>query len=312
MTGGAGSAAPACLLDASIFIFRYYFSMPDHWSSVEGHGTGAVYGYTRFLLRLLTEQRPRHIAACFDESLESCFRNEIYPAYKSSRVLPDEALAFQLDACQQVTRLLGIASFASDRYEADDLLGSLMQLLHRVEPASPVALLTRDKDLGQLLLRPQDCLWDYGTAGRNSDSQPLYREHIHQRFGVWPEQLVDYLALVGDSIDDIPGVPGIGAKTAGALLQFAGDIETLYQRLDELPAQGIRGAKSLAAKLLNWREQVALAQRLAKIVTDVELQVDPAELRRGGAEREQFADFCQRMGFGGSLLAGFDRAAEAV
>lgn len=114
------------LIDASIYIFQYYFSLPDHWfSEDDSYPTAAVYGYTAFLVRLLKKHQPQRIAACFDESLDQCFRNEIYPDYKSSRALPDEALAFQLRACQTITRLLGIATYASERYEADDLLGSL-------------------------------------------------------------------------------------------------------------------------------------------------------------------------------------------
>src|SRR5690554_4872288 len=108
---------PSLLLDASIFIFQYYFSLPDNWLSEEGYSTNAVYGYTAFLLRLLEEQRPEHIAACFDESLGSCFRNSIYLDYKCSRPPADEALAFQLRACREVSELLGIASFSSSDYE---------------------------------------------------------------------------------------------------------------------------------------------------------------------------------------------------
>ena len=145
---------PTLLIDASIYIFRYYFAMPDRWfSEKKGWSTAAVYGFTTFLIQLL-QQQPLRIAACFDESLGSCFRNDIFPAYKSSRVLPDECLAFQLSACREVSELLGLACFSSDRYEADDLLASLYQDLKR--SPRPIAVLTSDKDLGQLLSRSQD------------------------------------------------------------------------------------------------------------------------------------------------------------
>lgn len=294
--------APVCLLDASIYIFRYFFSMPERWySAADAFPTEAVYGYTGFLLDLIRRERPNYIAACFDESLGSCFRNEIYPDYKASRALPDEALAFQLKACREVTELLGIACFSSEVYEADDLLGSLMSWGHATPELAkrPFALLTRDKDLGQLLVRKEDFLWHYHSDPSKDERRD--GQAIAEAFGVRPKQLVDYLALVGDSVDDIPGVPGIGAKTASALLQHFGDFENLYGRLDELPSLKIRGAKSLGAKLQEHYEQVLVSRSLAEIVTDVELGLSPAKIRRQPIDDRGFSEFCQRMGFGAAF-----------
>ncbi|AFU98038.1 exodeoxyribonuclease IX [Simiduia agarivorans SA1 = DSM 21679] len=246
------------LVDASIYIFRAYFSLPPNWESQNGYSTEAVYGFTSFLLDLLAAQ-PSHVGMCFDESLETGFRHRLYPEYKCSRALPDAALAFQLAACREVAEVLGFACFASEEYEADDLIGCLLTQLHG-EP-DPVAILTRDKDLGQLLKRPQDYLWDYAADKKS------YAEDIYQRFGVWPEQMVDYLALVGDSSDDIPGVPGIGAKTAAGILA-AGDIAHHLGHPDVLASLPLRGAKNLVHKLTGAREQIALARQLAAIVVD--------------------------------------------
>ncbi|NIB44409.1 flap endonuclease [Pseudomaricurvus alkylphenolicus] len=304
---------PVHLIDASIFIFRYYFSLPDQWFSEEELPTAAVYGYTRFLLRLLQEQRPAYVAACFDESLGSCFRNELYEDYKSSRVLPDEALAFQLEACSEVTSLLGVSAFASEVYEADDLLGSLAALFRAELPESEIAVLTRDKDLGQLLERKQDYLWEFGAR----EARPFYRQDLHAKFGVWPEQLVDYLALVGDSSDDIPGVPGIGAKTAAALLAFGGDLEGVFARLDELPDLAIRGSGKLPEKLTSYSDQIVMARSLAQIVTDIELfneadqPLSIEDLRPQQRDRDAFAEFCRYMGFGTSMMGAFDRLEQA-
>lgn len=283
---------PSLLLDASIFIFQYYFSLPDNWSSDEGYSTNAVYGYTAFLLRLLEEQRPRRIAACFDESLGSCFRNSIYPDYKCSRPPADEALAFQLQACREATELLGIASFSSRKYEADDLLGSLSSMLRA--KASPIAILSRDKDLGQLLKREQDFLWDY------SKNEKAYADGVHSRFGVHPHQLADYLALVGDSIDDIPGVPGLGPKTAQALLGAHQSIDGIFAALDELHLLPIRGAKKLAEKLEAHEEQILMARQLATIVETVPLHCSTGDLTwsEAAVDRESLWEFCERMGFG--------------
>lgn len=282
---------PALLLDASITIFQYYFSMPDHWYSREDYPTAAVYGYTTFLIRLLEQEQPGRIAACFDESLGTCFRNKIYPNYKISRPPADEALAFQLKACREITELLNISSFVSPRYEADDLLGSLVRLLRRGK--SPIAILTRDKDLGQLIRREQDFLWDYGKGEKTN------RLGIHAKFGVHPEQLIDYLALVGDSIDDIPGVPGLGPKTAQHLLNHFGNIDRLFKRLHQVADLPIRGAGKLSDKLLVFQQQITMARQLAAIVDNIDLGVSTRDLEWSPVyiDNRRVKDFCQRMGF---------------
>jgi 5'-3' exonuclease len=285
------------LIDASIYIFQYYFALPDLWfSEKELWPTAAVYGYTAFLHRLLKEQQPRRVGVCFDESLDQCFRNDIYADYKCSRALPDEALAFQLSACKRVTQLMGLQAYASHRYEADDLLGSLYHSCQRSKV--PIAVLTRDKDLGQLLCyssvsRQQDFLWDYTSANKDK----AYAQDIEHKFGVRPNQLVDYLALVGDSVDDIPGVPGVGKKTAQVLLQQFGSIEQIFKQLDMLPTLSIRGAKQLAEKLDACREQIVIAQQLATIVRDVPLIHGVAALDRRAIQAKKLAVFCAEMGF---------------
>jgi len=304
------SQRPACLIDASIYIFRYYFSLPDNWFSEEGYPTAAVYGFTTFLLNLLESEQPQVIAACYDESLGSCFRNAIYPDYKASRALPDEALAFQLEACREVAELLGISCFGSETYEADDLLGSLVKVLRRSK--RPIAVVTRDKDLGQLITREQDYLWhpDFKNTDREAAvaTERIYREGVRDKFGVEPEQLVDYLALVGDSIDDIPGVPGLGPKTAQALLNTFGNLREVFAQMDNLHALPIRGAKSLAGKLTTHTEQIALAKQLATIVNDVPLGVTTADLKWRRPDRSGLEAFIGRMGLGGRLLRRAEKA----
>lgn len=282
---------PTILIDASIIIFQYYFSLPDNWYSQDDYPTAAVYGYTTFLLRLLEQEKPKRIAACYDESLGTCFRNDIYPNYKISRPPADEALAYQLRACRQISELLGIASFASPRYEADDLIGSLVKLLKR-NPA-PIAILSRDKDLGQLLRREQDFLWDY------SKNEMTYRQGILQKFGVHPEQLIDFLALVGDKIDDIPGVPGLGPKTAGALLSHFGDIKKIFKHHHTISGLPIRGAPKLADKLNQFVTQIEMAQQLATIVDNVQLGIGLRDLQWSATNLNprKIKNFCAKMGF---------------
>lgn len=285
------SNAPAkrWLVDASIYIFRAYFSLPPNWESENGYSTEAVYGFTNFLLDLRAAG-PTHVGLCFDESLETGFRHRLYPMYKSSRALPDEALAFQLAACREVAETLGFACFASEEYEADDLIGCLLTQLHK--QADPVAILTRDKDLGQLLTRPQDYLWDY-AADKLSFAQDIF-----DRFGVWPGQMVDYLALVGDSSDDIPGVPGIGAKTAASILA-TGSLADYLVAPELLASLPLRGAKSLVQKLADAREQIALAQQLATIIVDQPQIQQLQQLRPHPINQEEALAILRVFGIGG-------------
>ena len=281
---------PNLLIDASIYIFHYYFALPDHWFSEEQQWpTAAVYGYTAFLIRLLKNQGFNRIAICFDESLGTCFRNDIYPAYKASRALPDDALAFQLQSCRRVSELLGIACFSSERYEADDLIGSLYCRLLRSQ--QPIAILSRDKDLGQLLHRQQDFLWDY------LGDQKFYAADIEKKFGVMPEQLADYLALVGDNVDDIPGVPGIGKKTAQKLLAAQGSIDQLLANSQAVADLSIRGARSIADKLQAYQEQLLMARRLTGIVTNIPLVDSVKALSWGTPDWLALEAFCVEMGF---------------
>ena len=248
------SAPRAYLIDSSIYIFRAWFSMPDQWHNADGWPLNAVYGYTRFLLEFLDQSRPLQCAAAFDESLGSCFRNDILPGYKSSREPPDEALAFQLKTCREVTERLGIPCYASARYEADDYLATLARLYRNRGIA--VSILTRDKDLGQIIRGAGDLWWDYASG------IALDEVGFAEKFGVRPEQFADYLALVGDPIDDIPGVPGVGAKTAARLLQATGDLQQLNKQLDQLSEFGIRGAARIEANLREHWPQVQLAKKL--------------------------------------------------
>ncbi|MDO3385425.1 5'-3' exonuclease H3TH domain-containing protein [Gilvimarinus sp. SDUM040013] len=295
MSDKGRAAAPVCLIDASIYIFRYYFAMPANWfSEPEGHSTEAVYGFAGFLVQLLGGYQPTAVAVCFDESLGSGFRHRLSPDYKSSRVLPDEALAFQLKACVQVAQLLGLATYASDEYEADDLLASLYSACAREE--APVAILSRDKDLAQVFRRDCDFLWDY------SDNKRYFPNDIATKFGVSCQQLVDYQALLGDAIDDIPGVPGIGAKTAAGLLTHGGSIAALQANPSQIAGFPMRGAKTLAQKLSEYRGQIALSQQLAGLVQGIELIDTSSQLHRKPVNCVQLTDFCQKMGWSAGMI----------
>lgn len=297
------SPTRACLIDASIYIFRAYFSLPDRWHSPQGWPLNAVYGYSAFLLDFFQAADDlEYCAAAFDESLGTCFRNDIYPDYKASRVLPDEALAFQLETCREVTERLGIPAFGGSRYEADDYLATLVRLLREQRVGS--TLVTRDKDLGQLLRDQDDRWWDF-AAGRRLDAADF-----EQKFGVPPCQFADYLALVGDPVDDIPGVPGVGAKTAARLLQEFDGLDDLGGQLDRVATLDIRGAGKLQQRLQEHWPQVLMSRKLTGLEANVpglnaapvfKLEADPLL----GA-----ADFLVEIGIDGALPARFRRLAD--
>ncbi len=292
---------PVYLLDASIYIFRSYFSMPDAWHNDQGFSLNAVYGYTLFLLKLLSELKPARIAAAFDESLGQCFRNDIYPAYKSSRALPDDSLVFQLEACQRVTELLGIRSYAHTRYEADDLIASLARASRG--SGRPVHIVSRDKDLAQLIKKSGDCVFD------PADGRVLDCDAIVEKFGVRPDQLVDYQTLLGDPIDDIPGVPGIGAKTAAKLLNHFDTLAVLQLNLDDLTNGQWRGGARLRLSLQENAEQIAIARQLVQLEDRVPMSFRITDLRWDVPSRRALTRYLQKIGLTGGILSTIEKSA---
>ncbi|MEH6549795.1 MAG: 5'-3' exonuclease H3TH domain-containing protein [Pseudomonadales bacterium] len=275
------------LVDASIYIFRAYFSLPDDWHHPNGQPLNAVYGYGRWLAGLLAREQPAYIAAAFDESLGSCFRNDLYAAYKESRQLPDEALAFQLKLCQQMTSILGVTTLASERYEADDLIASLARVARQQE--MPVRVISADKDLAQVVRKPCDSQWDYGR--KEEQSQSALMTHL----GIAPQRMDQLLALTGDSSDDIPGIPGVGIKTAVAMLALVDNLQQLLDQPQLLENSGIRGAKTLVSKLEQYREQVMLAWSLTRLCDTAPTDINLNQLRWTGPTDEA-ADFFQSNG----------------
>lgn len=293
------SRPPLYLIDASIYIFRAYFATPDAWFTDNGQPVNAVLGYLQFLHKFLDQTRPRKIAAAMDESLGSCFRNQIYTDYKCSRVLPDPDLAFQLDLCKQLSQLMGIQTLADNTLEADDLLAGLAAMAR--QRRHPVCVVSRDKDLGQILRRDDDCWWDYAADRR------LTPQRYQQELGIAPAQLVDFLALVGDPVDDVPGVPGIGKKTAQALLARFGSLSSLLRKPRQIEGSGLRGEQRLIARLVEYREQIEMVRELVRLRTDLPMAVDWRSLSWQPPEYQSVADFIQQYGLGRGLLRQMDR-----
>ena len=296
------AAAPAVhLIDASYFVFRAYYSVGLEMTDGDGMPVNALYGFGRFLGDLLEEARPEHIAVAFDESLSTSFRNEIYPAYKQNREPAPPDLKRQFGLCRELCRLLGLAEFGSATHEADDIIGTIATRLRAA--GHRAVLVTRDKDLAQLV-RDGDHYWDYAGARRFAYCD------IEGQFGVRPERMADFLALMGDSVDNIPGVPGIGPKTAAALLSAFASLEELYEGLGRVGALPIRGAARLAEKLLLHREAAYLARRLTVIACDMPLEFDIAMLRRRRPDLAALGLFYDRHRFGPALRKQAERLAQ--
>jgi DNA polymerase-1 len=281
-------------IDASYFIFRAYHSMPSDMVDGEGNATHALYGFARFLSDLLERVRPERIGVAFDISARSevSFRNRIYPAYKANREAPPADLERQFALCREFCRHMGLAEFASSHYEADDIIGTLAARSRAAGLRN--VLVTRDKDLSQLI-RDGDVFWDY------TGNIHYHYQDIGARFGATPELIADFLALTGDSVDNIPGVPGVGRKTAALLFAAFGSLDELYANLHRVPAMKLRGGAAVAARLLEHKEAAYLARRLTRIVCDMPLQATLDDLKPRRPDSAGLDCFFNTHGFGNIL-----------
>lgn len=289
----AADAAPArrrlYLVDASVYVFRAWHSMPNEFHDADGWPTNAVHGFARFLLELVERDRPAHIVVAFDEALDSCFRNRLYPAYKANREAAPDELRRQFAHCKALCRALGLTVLAHADYEADDLIGSALHAA-RAHGFDGV-IVSADKDLSQLL-GEHDEQWDFARGLRWG------AVGVPARHGVRADQIADYLALTGDAVDNIPGVPGIGAKSAALLLGHFGTLDALLARVDEVPyLSSLRGAARCAQQLRANREQALLCRELATIALNAPCDGD-APYARGEADAAALARLVDDLRFG--------------
>ena len=280
------------LVDASVFIFRAYYSVPVEFVDREGNPVNAVHGFARFLGDLLERESPARIAVAFDESLEQSYRNEIYPEYKANRDPAPPELKRQFALCREVVRALGVAEYGSSRYEADDIIGTLAYLARREGQA--VTIVSRDKDLTQLV-SAVDIYWD-----AVADVRYGYGD-IEERFGVIPERMADFLALMGDAVDNVPGVPGVGRKTAATLLKHFDTLEGVFENLDAVAKLKFRGASFVAQSLREHREAAFLSRRLTGIACDMPLAAQEDDLVRRAPDLAAMDEFYEALGFGRML-----------
>ncbi len=286
------SPCPVYLVDASIYIYRAWYSVPDEFETVNGEPTNAVYGFTGFLCSLLEQTGSAHVGIAFDESLTTSFRNEIFPEYKANREPAPQELKRQFKWAREVAESLGLRCFADLRFEADDLIGTLSEYWRA--RGHSLCVVSSDKDLAQLI-QEGDIWWDFAR------NRKLSHAKLAERFGVRPEQMADYLALAGDSVDNIPGVPGVGAKTAAALLNHFENLDAIWQRLEEVPHLSIRGAKSLHSKLQDNRESAELSLKLTRIHTQVPSALENPDVVRGAIDEARLNRLFDELSFGGML-----------
>ncbi len=268
------------LVDSSIFIFRAWYGPQRQRVNLRQQPNQAFVGFSDFVYRLLTEQAPHRLVFAFDESLSKSARKEIYSQYKANRSPAPVDLKRQFAWCRQWLEALGITCVSSTRWEADDLIGSLAHYHGSVE--LPVAILTADKDLAQLI-NEQDIWWAY------LDDKILDYRAICKKYGVRPQQIADQLALTGDKVDNIPGIPEIGPKTAARLLKKYDTIDNLRRHLHEVGEMKFRYAGNIQRALIEHEALLDVSPRLTRINRKIkEMQqvdtgrrpADVAELKR--------------------------------
>ena len=255
MTNGASTLY---LVDGSGYIFRAFYALPQLNNS-RGMPTNAVYGFVRMLLKLLKDAHPARLAIVFD-SPKKTFRDDLFESYKANRTSPPNDLVVQIPYIHRVVEAFRIKSLILGGYEADDLIGTLA--VRAARRKIETVIVTADKDFMQLV-GPHVTLWDTMRDKRTGTRE------VRERLGVEPRAVVDLMALMGDAIDNVKGIPGVGEKTASALIQKFGSLDQLLANLDQLEHSDIRGAKKLAPLIAQHRADVELARKLVRIDTDV-------------------------------------------
>jgi DNA polymerase-1 len=274
------------LVDGSGYIFRAFFALPQLNNS-RGMPTNAVYGFIRMLVKLLKDVRPSHIGVVFD-SAKKTFRDDLFEDYKKNRPEAPNDLVAQIPYIHRAVEAFRIRSIVRDGYEADDVIATLAA--RAAKKHIDTIIVTADKDFMQLV-GPHVTLWD-----TMRDRRTTARE-IRDRFGVEPHALIDIQALTGDAIDNVKGIPGVGEKTASALIQKFGSLDNLYAHLDEVESSGIKGAKRIAALLREHRADAHLARKLVTIDTEVPLDVEPEELEWKGIDERAAAELMRELEF---------------
>ncbi|MDN7125414.1 DNA polymerase I [Pseudidiomarina sp. 1APP75-32.1] len=268
---------PFILVDGSSYLFRAFYA-PPHLTNSAGEPTGAIYGVVNMLRSLIKKYQPSHMAVVFDAKGKT-FRNDMYDAYKANRPPMPDDLRTQIAPLHAIVKALGLPLLCIDNVEADDVIGTLAQ--QAGDQGRFTLISTGDKDMAQLVN-------EHVMLINTMTDTLLNEEGVVEKYGVQPQQIIDYLALMGDSSDNIPGLPKVGEKTALAMLQGVGSIDAMYEDPDALAELSFRGAKTMPAKLREHEDILRLSKELATIKLDVDLDgIKPELLEIKDADREE-------------------------
>ena len=294
---------PVILVDGSSYLYRAFHALPPLTNS-KGKPTGAVKGVINMMRRMQKDYPQSTVVVVFDAKGKT-FRDDLYADYKAQRPPMPDDLRLQIEPIHNIIQAMGLPMLIIDGVEADDVIGTLA--LQATAAQQPVIISTGDKDIAQLVN-------EHITLINTMTNTYLDRAGVIEKFGIPPELIIDYLALLGDKSDNIPGVPGVGEKTALGLLQGIGGLDAIYSRLDDVGTLDFRGAKTMAAKLEEHKALAYLSYQLATIKTDVEMPLHIGDLKNGTPDNDQLLALFQDMEFKSwveEALAGSNGAAVA-
>ncbi|HDY7978014.1 TPA: DNA polymerase I [Vibrio vulnificus] len=277
---------PLILIDGSSYLYRAFHAYPGTMSNGD-IPTNAVYGVVNMLRSMMRQFASDRIAVVFDAKGKT-FRDDMYPEYKANRQPMPDDLRCQIEPLHQVIKAMGLPLIAIEGVEADDVIGTLAY--QASQQGMPVLISTGDKDMAQLVD-------DNITLINTMTNVVMDREGVIEKFGIPPELIIDYLALMGDKVDNIPGVPGVGDKTATALLQGIGGLSQLYDHLDDIAALSFRGSKTMAKKLVDNKDNALLSYQLATIKLDVALQETPESLLKTEPNKDELIKLYGQLAF---------------
>ena len=277
---------PMILVDGSSYLYRAFHAIPPMHTS-DGHPTNATRGVIS-MIRSLIKTYPNSPMVIIFDAKGKTFRDDIYSEYKAHRPPMPDDLRPQIEPIHRMVEAMGLPLVIIDGVEADDVIGTIAKQVG--EQGREVIVSTGDKDMAQLVTEKV-------TLVNTMTNTVMDIAGVKEKFGIPPELIIDYLALMGDKVDNIPGVPGVGEKTALALLQGLGSIKDIYNRLDEIADLGFRGAKTMKQKMVDNKEMAELSYTLATIKCDVELPFDPQDLKNGEADKETLREWFTKLEF---------------
>jgi DNA polymerase-1 len=280
---------PLILVDGSAYLFRAFHGLPPLTNS-KGQPTGAIYGVINMLRSLIAQYQPSHIAVVFDAKGKT-FRDDMFSEYKANRPPMPEDLRSQIAPLHQIVEAMGLPMIIEPGVEADDVIGTLAK--QATQAGMQTIISTGDKDMAQLVNQQVSLI----NTMKKPDEQLMDYQAVIDKFGIPPPLIIDWLALIGDKVDNIPGAPGVGDKSALPMLQQIGGIEAIYNNLDKIASLEFRGAKKMADKLREHEQQVRLSYQLATIKLDVPLSVEPKDLKPKAADKAVLLNLYREMEF---------------